>query len=452
MRTETFAVTRRHFIGTAAVAAAGAALSGCASPGPRRRTLSANDKLNVGIIGVSGQGGYSIENLKSENIIALCDVDADRLAGVAKSFPSAKTYRDFRKLIDQPDLDAIVVATPDHTHAVATAAVLRSGRDVYCEKPLTHTVSEARAIAELARKCKAVTQIGTQIHAGNNYRRVVELVQSGAVGPVREVHVWQGATYGGLRQPNGEWKQMERPTEAKDVPPNLDWDMWLGPVEPRPYHPDYVPFRWRNWWAFGGGTLADFGCHFMDLPFWALSLKYPTVIEPLSGPPVHPESTPPWLVVRFSFPARAATTAGLAQPPVKLTWYHGGKYPTIITPEIYKSFPNGVLFMGEKGNIISDYSKHRLLPEERFADFKRPAEFIPNSIGHHKEWVQAIKTRGQTTCHFGYSGPLTETALLGNVAFRVGCRLEWDSAKLRAPNCPAAEELIQHHYRPGWKI
>ncbi len=434
---------RREFIRTIGLATAGSALVGCQTAPARR--ISANEKLNIAVIGVAGRGGENLKEVAAlENIVALCDVDSTRLSAAAQKFPAAKTYSDFRRLIDQRDIDAILVATPDHTHAVATAAALRSGRHVYCEKPLTHTVSEARIITDLARKTKLVTQIGTQIHAGNNYRRVVELVQSGSIGPVREVHVWAAAVYGG----------QDVPKDTPPVPPGLDWDLWLGPVAPRPYHPEYVPFKWRNWWHFGGGSLADFGCHFMDLPFWALRLKYPTSVERISGPPVHPESTPPWLIVRYEFPERKSgdNIERPSLPPVQLTWYHGGKRPEIVSDELFAKYRSGVLFVGEKGMLVSDYSKHALLPEEKFKDFVRPQPFIPNSIGHHKEWTQAIKTGGSTTCHFGYSGPLTETALLGNVAYRVGRKLEWDAVKLRATNCREADEFIDHHYRTGWKI
>ncbi len=431
---------RRQFISTLSAAAAGFALTGCRTVRPRR--IAANEKLNIGFIGVAGQAGFSIGNLKDQNIVALCDVDSTNLGKAAVQFPAARTYADFRRLIDQQDIDAIVIATPDHTHAVATGAALRSGRHVYCEKPLTHTVSEARAITELARKTGLVTQIGTQIHAGNNYRRVVELVQSGVIGPVREVHVWVASSYGG-----GKW-----PTERPSVPSNLDWDLWLGPVKARPYHPEFVPFKWRNWWHFGGGSLADFGCHFMDLPFWALNLKYPTKVEPLSGPAVDAEATPPWLIVRYEFPARQAVNPSAPMPALKLTWYHGGKRPEMVSDALFTKFKSGVLFVGEKGMLVSDYGRHALLPEEKFKDSTPPQPFIANSIGHHKEWVEAIKTGGTPSCHFGYSGPLTEAALLGNVAYRVGRSLEWDAERLRASNCPEADALIQHHYRSGWRI
>lgn len=383
-----------------------------------------------------GRAGEDLREVSSQNIVALCDVDDRNLAVVAPKYPQAKTYNDFRRLIDQNDIDAIVVGTPDHTHAVAAVAALKSGRHVYCEKPLARTVSETRMITDTAKKQNRVTQIGTQIHGGNNYRRTVELIQSGAIGAVREVHVWVNAIYGG----------MELPKEYPPVPSGLHYDLWLGPVEHRAYSPEWVPFKWRNWWAFGGGSLADFGCHYMDLPHWALDLRHPLTVEVLDGPPVHAESTPPWLVVRYEHPARGQ------KPPVKLTWYHGGKHPSLLTEDQYAKWKSGVLFVGEKGMVLADYGRNMLLPEKDFADFKRPDPFIPNSIGHHNEWILACKTGGPTTCNFDYSGALTETALLGNVAYRVGKKLEWNAETLHAANCPEAEKYIQHHYRAGWEL
>lgn len=433
-------LNRRQFLTRTAVGGAGLWL---AAPQFLRAqgAVAANDRLNIGVIGVNGQGGFSIDQLKGiANIAALCDVDDQRMAPVAQKFPAAKTYRDFRRLVAQKDLDAIVVATPDHTHAVASVAALASGRHLYCEKPLTRTVSEARVVTELARKTGLVTQIGTQIHAGGNYRRVVELIRTGAIGEVEEVHVWVGSSYGGK----------ERPRQFPPVPAHLDWDLWLGPIVEQPYHPDWTHFNWRNWWHFGGGSLADFGCHFMDLPFWALDLHHPVTVE-AEGPPVHPESTPTWLIVRYQFPARVKN--GTHWAPVKLTWYHGGRYPTeLITEEQHKQWGSGVLFVGKKGQLLADYGRHRLLPEPDFATFVKPAAFLQESIGHHKEWIQAIRLGGTTTCRFDYSGPLTETALLGNVAFRVGQKIEWDFASLKARNCPAADRFIQHEYRRGWSL
>jgi len=257
-------VSRRQFLSRASAGAGLLILSGTRGFG----RISPNEKLNIGVIGVAGRGGDDLAEVSAENIVALCDIDDHNLAAAAKKYPGAKTYNDFRQLIDQKDLDAVVVGTPDHAHAVQAVAALRSGRHLYCEKPLARTISEARIITDTARKMNRVTQLGTQIHAGGNYRRVVELVRSGAIGQVAEVHVWVNSSYGGK----------ERPTSTPLVPPHIHYDLWLGPVPERPYSPEYLPFHWRDWWAFGGGSLADFGCHFMDLPFWALDLKYPRAV------------------------------------------------------------------------------------------------------------------------------------------------------------------------------
>lgn len=438
MKKLTFAsaqISRRGFLCQTALATAGLTL---ARPALRARALSANDKLNIGIIGVANQGAFSLNNLLGQNIVALCDVDENFLAGAKQKAPHAKTYNDFRRLVDQDDIEAIVVATPDHTHAVASMAVLKSGRHLYCEKPLARTISEVRTVTETARKLRRVTQIGTQIHAGANYRRTVELIQSGAIGTVREVHVWVNATYGGK----------ERPQNTPPVPQQLHYDLWLGPVEYRPYHPDYLPFVWRNWWAFGGGALADFGCHYIDLPHWALGLRHPLSAEVVDGPPVHPECPPPWLIVRYQYPAERA------QPATTLTWYHGGKQPgaDLLPAELAPKWKSGVLFVGSKGMVLADYGRNILLPEKEFAGFVRPAPFIKDSIGHHKEWVAACKSGELTTCHFDYSGPLSEVALLGNVAYRTGKKIEWDHAAMKAKNCAEAEQFIQHHYRKGWSL
>ncbi len=428
-------LNRRSFLRRSAFAAAGLGLIRVPR-GFSASTASANSKLNLGIIGVAGRGGDNLRGVASENIVALCDVDDRNLDAAAQKFPAAKTYNDFRHLLDQKEIDAVVVSTPDHTHAVTAAAVLRSGRHLYCEKPLTRTVSECRLITELARANKLVTQLGTQIHAENNYRRVVELIQTGAIGAVSEVHVWVNVAYGGK----------ERPKDTPPVPPHLHYDLWLGPVPYVPYHPEWVPFAWRTWWAFGGGGLADFGCHYMDLPFWALGLSHPLSIEPVDGPPVHPDSAPPRLIVRYEFPARGD------QPAVKLTWYHGGKRPEQLSEDLAKQWGSGVWFVGTKGSLIATYSQHQLLPEKDFENFIRPEPFIQKSVGHHKEWIDAIKTGGRTSCPFDYSGPLTETALLGNVAFRAGKKLEWNFKTLQATNCREAATFIQHHYREGWVI
>jgi predicted dehydrogenase len=393
--------------------------------------ISPNEKLNIGVIGTANRAGEDIKGVEGENIVAICDVDQKFLDAAQQKFPQAKQYKDFRKMLEQKDIDAVVVATPDHNHAVATVVALQSGRHVYCEKPLTHTVSEVRIIAEMTRKTGLVTQMGNQIHAGDNYRRVVELVQAGAIGEVHEVHCWISSNWGASEVP-----------VAEPVPAGLDYEQWLGPVPYHPYSHDYVPKHWRRYWAFGGGTISDFCCHLTDLAFWSLDIKYPETIE-AEGPPVHPECAPSRLVVRYEFAARGS------QPPIKLVWYSGDHRPPYEFP---KWGDYGVLFVGSKGMLLTDYEKHVLLPEKDFANFQPPKPTIAKSIGHHAEWINAIKTKGKTTCNFEYGALLTETGLLGNVAFRTGKKIEWDAENVRAKNCPEADQYIQHHYRAGWAI
>jgi predicted dehydrogenase len=425
-------VTRRSFVRRAALAA-GAAF---AAPSIMRAQRSANENLNIAVIGVGGRGAGNLDGVRGENLVALCDVDAHTLGATGQKFPGAKLYKDFRRMLDQKDIEAVVVSCPDHTHAACCVAAMKSGRHVYCEKPLARTVSEARIITDTARATKRVTQMGNQIHSTANYRRVVELVQSGVIGPVTEVHIWAAAIYG----------DKKRPAVSPPVPAHIDYELWLGPVEPRPYFAEYVPFHWRHFWAFGGGTLADFWCHYADLAHWGLGLKYPVTVE-ASGPAPDPEVVPVDLVVRYEYPARGQ------QPAVKLTWYQGsGNRPAQLTREQKEKWPSGVLFVGARGQLLADYNRWQLLPEAEFSTFSPPPPSIPNSIGHHAEWILACKSGGQAHSHFDYAGPLSEAGLLGNVAFRVGKNLDWDAAALKARNCPEADHYIQHHYRDGWKL
>jgi len=398
------------------------------------RVLGANDKLNIGVVGVAGRGAGNLNGVKGENIVALCDVDKPRLAGAAKQFPKAKTYADFRKMLGQKEIDAVVCSTPDFTHAVIGVAALKSGRHLYCEKPMAHKVSEVRAMTVTAAKHKRATQLGTQIHAGNNYRRVVELVQAGAIGDVKEVHVWAGATYGniGLSPKNAP------------LPNGFDYNLWLGPLEYRPFRKEYAPFHWRHFWDFGGGTLADFWCHYSDLAHWALDLKHPLTVHSQVGQ-VRKERVTVKMRVVYTYPKRGK------KPSVKLTWYQGGEKPAVLTDAQKKKWGSGVLFIGEKGNLFSNYGSHVLMPEDKFKGFKPPAPTIPNSIGHHAEWIKACKDGSKTTCDFSYSGPLTECALLGIVSHRVGNKkLEWDWEAMKATNCAEADALINHQYKSGW--
>ena len=426
--------TRRRFLQTTAAAGAMTFWGGRLLAEDKK--VSANERVHVGIIGVAGQGEYDTNEVAKAGaaIVALCDVDENRTGKARERFPDAKVYPDFRQLLDQKGLDAVVIATPDHTHAVATMAALKAGLHVYCEKPLTHCVHEARVVAEMAAKQKRVTQMGTQIHASKNYRRVVELVQSGAIGPVREVHVWCEKSWGGD----------DRPTTTPPIPPGLHYDLWVGPAPYRPYHPAYVPYTWRRWWDFGGGTLADMACHHMDLPFWALKLRQPTKIR-AEGPPPHPETAAKWLIVHYEFSARGDL------PPVQLTWYDGGKRPAAFADGKLPEWGDGSLFVGEKGMLLAGYDKHKLVPEEQFAGFTPPAPSIPDSVGHHREWLEACKNGGPTTCNFDYAGALTEAVLLGNVSYRLGKPLTWDAKNLRT-NEPEAERFLRHEYRKPWTL
>jgi predicted dehydrogenase len=416
------------------------------------RSHSPNSKLNIAVIGAGGRGASNLSSVASENIVALCDVNATALSKAAAKFPSARTYRDFRKLYDKAqDIDAVVVSTTEHTHAFATLPALKMKKHVFCEKPLTRDVREARIIIDAARAAGVVTQMGTQIHAGDNYRRVVELIQSGAIGPVGEVHVWVSRAWGWQSEEEAKANKdivfvQNRPKESMPVPADLDWDLWIGPAPFRPYHEVYLPGpKWYRWWDFGNGTMSDLGSHWIDLPFWALKLDAPLTIE-ADGPPPHPEIAPASMSARYTYGARGEL------PPVTLTWYQGTFKPEIWKEKGIPQWPNGVLFVGKKGMVLSDYGKHVLLPEKDFADFQRPPRTIPASVGHHQEWINACKTGAATTCNFGYSGPLTIANHLGNVAYRAGRKLEWDAKRLRFRNAREAERFLGRRYRKGWSL
>lgn len=432
---------RREFLQASAAVTSAAALGYFVNPTAAAESKSPNEKLNLAAVGTAGRAGADIDGVAAENIVALADVDSNLLDKGAEKYKGSRKYRDFRVMLEKEGdkIDAVVVGTPDHTHAPAAAMAMRLGKHCYCEKPLTHTVLEARTMAELAKKNKLVTQMGNQIHAENNYRRVVELIQTGAIGKVSDVHVWVGVNYSGAKF-----------TTDKPAPPNLDWDLWLGPAVARPYSEGCHTFHWRRFWEYGTGGLGDFGCHYMDLAHWALDLRAPTKIS-AKGPPVDPVSASAGLVVDYEYPARRN------QPPVKLTWYDGDKKPDILatlkeSSGLAADFGSGQLFIGDQGMLISDYSRHFLLPAGKFADFKRPEPTIPTSIGHHKEWLQAIRTGGPTTCNFDYAGALTEAVMLGVVAYRSGKSLEWDAANLKVTNAPEAQQFVHKEYRKGWVL
>lgn len=426
--------SRREFLKHAAWSATGFWVASAARPAAPR---SANDKLNIAIIGAGGRGAANAQGVSGENIVALVDVDERNLRAAAEKYPRAKTYVDFRKLYDHAnDFDAVVVSTTEHTHSFATLPALKLRKHVYCEKPLAHSVWEARVIREAAGKADVATQMGTQIHSTENYRRVVELVQAGAVGPITECHVWVSRAWGGGDRPEGS------------APPaaGLNWDLWLGPAPQRPFNAAYVPGpKWYKYWDFGGGTLPDLGSHWNDLPFWALKLRHLLTVE-ADGPPVNPETAPASFVVRYEFPARGD------MPPVKLTWYQGERKPRRWNEGKIPTWGDGALFVGDKGMILADYNRNVLLPEADFAGSKRPEPTIPRSPGHYAEWIAACKGEGKTSCPFAYSGLLTESNLLGNVAYRVGKKLDWDPVNLRARNCPEADRLIHPEFRNGWVL
>ena len=395
-----------------------------------------------------------MQEMLGENVVALCDVNQRNLDAAAVKAPGARQFRDFRKLYEalkDSEFDAVVVSTTEHTHAFATLPALKRKRHVYCEKPLTRDVHEARVITQAAAQAGVATQMGTQIHASGNYRRVVELIQSGAIGPVREVHVWVSRAWGWQSpeeaKANGDIVAVqERPTEEMPVPPELDWDLWLGPAPARPFHSVYFPGpKWYRWWDFGNGTMSDLGSHWNDLPFWALKLDAPLTIA-ASGPPPHRELAPASMSATYEYGARGE------MPSVKMVWYQGAAKPPQFTEKLIPQWRDGVLFVGEKGMLLADYAKHTLLPEKDFEGFQPPPRSIADSVGHHREWIQACKTGAPALCHFGYSGPLTEANHLGNLAFRAGKKLEWDTKTMRIPNARDAERFLGREYRKGWML
>jgi predicted dehydrogenase len=423
-------LSRRRFLQSAAVAAA-APWAGrlCGETPP-------SERLRVAMIGVNNQGAHDLNAIAKEggaDIAVLCDVDEKLAAAAHAQFPKAEVVTDFRRIMDLKDIDAVAVATPDHTHVIATLLALQAGKHVFCEKPLTHNVVEARKVAAAAKKYNRVTQMGTQIHAGDNYRRVVELLRAGAIGPVREVYLWVGTN----------WSGEAKPKPGETPPVGLHFDLWLGPAAERPYSAAYLPRTWRGWWDFGGGTLADMGCHYYDLAQWALGLTAPARVT-AEGPPVDPHCGPSWLTVRYEYPATAA------RPALTVTWNSSRKPKEHADLLAKQKWGDGALFVGEKGMLLASYTKHKLLPEVQYAGFTPPSPTIPKSVGHYKEWVEACKGNGTTTCPFSYSGPLTETVLLGNVAYRAGTLIEWDAARMKITNAPAAERLLRREYRAGW--
>jgi predicted dehydrogenase len=440
-------LSRRQFHRTAL--AAGASLF--ATPAiVRGRNL--NEKLNIAVIATGGRGGGNLGSVSSENIVSLCDVNEKNLDAAYAKHPQARRFGDFRRVFDHAgEFDAVVVSTCEHTHAFATLLALRAGKHVYCEKPLTHNIWEARLIREEAAKAKVATQMGIQIHATENYRRVVELIQGGVIGPVRECHVWVSRAWGlqseEAAKKNGDIVYVaDRPKESSPIPPGLDWNLWLGPAPERPFHEVYFPGpKWYRWWDFGSGTMSDLGSHWNDLPFWALKLQSPLTVA-AAGPPPHAEIAPASMSATYEYGPRGDL------PAVKLTWHQGESKPEIWTTKGIPQWGNACLFIGDGGMLLADYSKYVLLPEEKFKEAKLPEPTIPRVASHHAEWIAACKGEGKTLADFEYSGWLTEANHLGNVAYRTGKKLTWDAAKLQVTNAPEAANLIRREYRKGWDL
>ncbi len=421
---------------------------------PGETRAATGDKLRLAFIGVGGRGGANLSTMAKDTqvqVVALCDVNRRNLEAAAKQFPQARRFTDFRELYRQADdIDAVVVSTAEHSHAYATMPALKMGKHVYCEKPLTYNIAEARAITLAAAEAKVATQMGTQIHAGSNYHRVVELIQSGAIGDVSQVHVWVGRAWG-LQSPsdardNGDIVNVvERPKEIMQPPDYLDWDLWLGPAPYRPYHEVYFPGpKWYRWWDFGNGTMSDLGSHWNDLPYWALQLDAPICVA-ASGDPPHPEIAPASMTAVYEYAARGSL------PACQLTWYQGTHKPQIWREGGIPQWNSGVLFVGADGMLLADYGKYVLLPEEKFRDFVPPDPFVPDSPGQHEEWLAACRSGSPTASPFSYAGPLTEANHLGNVAFRTGKPIRWDASTMQASVAEAAP-FISRVPREGWQL
>jgi predicted dehydrogenase len=447
-------MSRREFLGSgaAASAAAGAALFTIV---PRhvlgRGQTPPSDRLAIAGIGVGGMGAANLRELESEAIVALCDVDLSYAAGTVKRYPAAEVFTDYRVMLEKrKDIDAVVIATPDHTHAVITVAAIASGKHVYTQKPLTHDVWEARQLVRAAKASRVTTQMGIQGHSGEGIRLVVEWVRAGLIGEVREVDGWCDLSYYPWGHAYWSSKWGERPPEIPAVPTGLDWDLWIGPAPFRPYHPAYHPLVWRCWWDFGVGMMGDRGAHTLDAAVWALELDAPETIEATSCG-LNPETHPLSAIVTYRFPARGK------RPPVKLTWYEGTRPPRPEELEDGRKMPEegGLVFKGTKGRIMCGVygDGPRIIPEKLMQEAQRPEKTIARVEGsHEQEWARACKAGRKAGAAFEYSGPLTEICLLGNVAKRLDSRIAWDPANLRVTNNPEAETLIRRPYRPGWTL
>ena len=439
-------VSRRQFMGGAAAAAAAFSVVPRHVLGQGRQAPS--DTLNIAGVGVGGMGNANTNNCKSENIVALCDVDWKYAARTFSQFPKARQWKNFRKMLDeQKDIDAVIVATPDHLHAIIALEAMKRGKHVYVQKPLTRTVGEARLLTQAARKYKVATQMGNQGHSGNGVRDICEWIWAGVIGEVREVHAWTNRPV---------WPQgIERPTETPPVPEGLDWDLYLGPSPYRPYNPAYHPFKWRGWWDFGAGALGDMACHVLDPVIWALKLRYPTSVWACSTE-VNDETFPHASIIRFEFPQREG------MPAVKVNWYDGGMKPPrpaeLDDRRDINQASSNVLFMGSKGVLrCGEYGDNpQLIPYSRmreFMDHKPPQTLERIKTSHEGNWIEACKGGKPATSNFDYSGPFTEMVVMGNLALkRLGKKLLWDGENMRFTNDDEANKYVLWPTRKGWEL
>ena len=443
-------LSRRRFLGYAATAASVAIVPGHVL-GNDKGNPAPSEKLNIAGIGVGGMGHGNLNQMRGENIVALCDVDHAYAARTFKKYPKAKTWKDYRKMLDQQkDIDAILIATPDHTHAVISMAAMKAGKHVYCQKPLTHDVYEARMLAKVAKETRVTTQMGIQGHSMDHTRVICEWIWSGAIGEVTSVDAWCDLSYYPWGHAGWSSKYSSRPKDTPAVPSTLDWDLWIGPAPMRPYHKAYHPAVWRCWLDFGSGMMGDRGAHTLDSAFWALNLGAPSTIEATScgqSKDQHALAA----VVTYKFPKRGDL------PPLKLTWYEGVRAPRPEELPDDRKMPSqgGIIYNGTKGKIMAGVYGNgaRIIPESRMKEVGKPPQKLPRVKGTHEmDWIRACKAGKPAGAHFGFSGPLTEMCVLGNVAKRVDGRIHWDAEKLEVTNNKAANQYVRKQYRKGWSL
>ncbi len=414
-----------------------------------------NNKIRIAAIGCGGQGGADLNGMADEDIVALCDVDDRRAAGSFKKFPKAKRFKDYRKMFDAmaDEIDAVLVATPDHTHAVAVMAALKRGKHVYCEKPLAHSIGEVQALRKEALSQNVITQVGNQGHSSNSIRVFCEMVWEGWIGNVTEVHCGCDA----FKNVYCQIDKMESFNEKHEVPKELDWDLWLGPEAKRDYHPNYLPFNWRGYSAFGCGCIGDWICHVLDPSYWALDLGMPTAVTAETkgyDPAKHAEFYPKGVRLTYEFPAKGGRGA------VKVIWHDGDfsiPQPEELTKENRKVVGTGGVVIGDEGKIM--HGSHgaggcRIIPEARMKEFGKPEQRLARvKGGHQKDWLNAIRLNKSAGSNFEYGGAISEIGLLGMIAIRrTGTRLEWDAEKMRFTNDEEANQFVNPGYREGWSL